>query len=105
MVSKLRPVISERDPHLHRRRTSGRRYATAGPSGGKAARTSLGAPMPASAWPGTPLENTELLRFRQNRVECVAQEPGGITGSAKMSYGDWLDEGFVLGTDQKPVGA
>jgi hypothetical protein len=46
-----------------------------------------------------------LLRHRQGRVECVAQEPGGITGSTKMSDGDWLDDGFVLGTDQKSVGA
>jgi hypothetical protein len=42
---------------------------------------------------------TDLLRHRQGRVECVAQELGGITGSAKMSDGDWLDDGFVLGSD------
>jgi hypothetical protein len=51
---------------------------------------------PATAWPGDPLENTELLRLRQGRVECVAQEPGGITGSAKMSDGDCLDESQLV---------
>jgi hypothetical protein len=46
-----------------------------------------------------PLEKTELLRLRQGLVECVAQEPGGRMGSAKMSDGDWLDDGFVPGSD------